>query len=85
MRNDLEGLKALGRTTEAPTTYDLTVLDAFANRHPARDCWVTFTAPEFTTLCPKTDPFVNGGPLKALAKKRFEAFAGVRQSRPLDV
>ena len=24
------------------------------------------------------DPFVNGGPLKALVKKRFEAFAGVR-------
>lgn len=24
------------------------------------------------------DPFVNGGSLKALAKKRFEAFAGVR-------
>ncbi len=150
MRNDLSNLKTLGRTTEAPKTYDPTVLDAFANRHPERDYWVTFTAPEFTTLCPKTgqpdfatltiryipakrlveskslklylfgfrnhgdfhedvvnviyddltkllkpkylevigkfaarggisiDPFVNGGLLKALAKKRFEAFAGVR-------
>ena len=150
MRKDLESLKSLGRTTEAPASYDPTVLDAFANRHPDRDYWVTFTAPEFTTLCPKTgqpgfaslrfryvpakwlveskslklylfgfrnhgdfhedvvnviyddltrllrpkylevvgkfaarggisiDPFVNGGPMKALAKKRFEAFAGVR-------
>ena len=150
MRNDLENLKTLGRTTEAPKTYDPTVLDAFANQHPGRDYWVTFTAPEFTTLCPKTgqpdfatltiryipakrlveskslklylfgfrnhgdfhedvvnviyddltrllkpkylevvgkfaarggisiDPFVNGGPMKALAKRRFEAFAGVR-------
>ena len=54
MRNDLEGLKTLGRTTSAPQTYDPSVLDAFANRHPERDYWVTFTAPEFTTLCPKT-------------------------------
>ena len=54
MRNDLENLKTLGRTTETPTTYDPTVLDAVANRHPERDYWVTFTAPEFTTLCPKT-------------------------------
>lgn len=150
MRNDLEGLKTLGKATEAPTTYDPSVLDAFANRHPERDYWVSFTAPEFTTLCPKTgqpdfatltiryipakklveskslklylfgfrnhgdfhedvvnviyddltkllkpkylevigkfaarggisiDPFVNGGPMKPLVRKRFEAFAGIR-------
>ena len=54
MRDDLDGLTTLGRTTEAPKTYDPAVLDAFANRHPDRDYWVTFTAPEFTTLCPKT-------------------------------
>ena len=54
MRDDLGGLKTLGRTTEAPKDYDPSVLDAFANRHPERDYWVTFTAPEFTTLCPKT-------------------------------
>ena len=150
MREDLDSLKSLGRRAEAPTTYDPSVLEAFANRHPDRDYWVTFTAPEFTTLCPKTgqpdfatltiryipakklveskslklylfgfrshgdfhedvvnviyddltrllkpkymevvgkfaarggisiDPFVNGGPMKSLARKRFEAFAGVR-------
>ncbi len=54
MRNDLDGLKTLGKTTKAPLEYDPTVLDAFGNRHPEHDYWVTFTAPEFTTLCPKT-------------------------------
>ena len=54
MRSDLEGLKALGKTVRAPMTYNPDVLDAFDNRHPDCDYWVTFTAPEFTTLCPKT-------------------------------
>ena len=54
MRDDLGGLKALGRRVQAPGDYDPAVLEAFANRNPGRDYWVTFTAPEFTTLCPKT-------------------------------
>ena len=54
MRNDLDQLAALGKTVAAPNDYDPAVLDAFANRHPGRDYWVTFTAPEFTTLCPKS-------------------------------
>ena len=54
MRDDLGGLKALGRRVQAPADYDPAVLEAFANRNPGRDYWVTFTAPEFTTLCPKT-------------------------------
>ena len=54
MRNDLDELKTLGLTVTAPGDYDPSILDAFANRHPERDYWVTFTAPEFTTLCPKT-------------------------------
>lgn len=53
MRKDLNELKSLGSRTEAPKTYDPSVLEAFANRNPDRDYWVTFTAPEFTTLCPK--------------------------------
>ena len=53
-RDDLGGLRALGRKVPAPADYDPSVLDAFANRNPGRDYWVTFTAPEFTTLCPKT-------------------------------
>ena len=54
MRDDLDQLTALGRTVRPEGGYDPSLLDAFANKHPARDYWVTFTAPEFTTLCPKT-------------------------------
>lgn len=54
MRNDLGKLKTLGATVKAPADYDPSMLEAFGNRHAGRDYWVTFTAPEFTTLCPKT-------------------------------
>ena len=54
MRKDLDKLKSLGRSVQAVGDYDPSVLDSFANQHPARDYWVTFTCPEFTTLCPKT-------------------------------
>jgi 7-cyano-7-deazaguanine reductase len=54
MRKDLGKLKSLGSKTEAPKDYDPSVLEAFGNAHAERDYWVTFTAPEFTTLCPKT-------------------------------
>ena len=54
MRKDLSELKSLGNRTVVPDAYDPSVLEAFANRNPDRDYWVTFTAPEFTTLCPKT-------------------------------
>ena len=54
MRTDLDNLKTLGKTTKASPDYDPSMLDAFGNRHPERDYWVTFTCPEFTTLCPKT-------------------------------
>ena len=54
MRKDLDKLKALGRNVQAAGDYDPSVLDAFDNQHPGRDYWVTFTCPEFTTLCPKT-------------------------------
>ena len=54
MRKNLEKLKALGTSTRIPSAYDPSVLEAFDNAHPDRDYWVTFTAPEFTTLCPKT-------------------------------
>ena len=54
MRDDLNALKALGQTVRAPMAYNPSILDAFGNKHSGRDYWVTFTAPEFTTLCPKT-------------------------------
>ncbi len=54
MRKDLEKLSVLGKTIRVPMEYNPALLDTFANQHPERDYWVTFTAPEFTTLCPKT-------------------------------
>ena len=54
MRKDLGELKTLGATVVAPNSYDPSILEAFGNRHPDRAYWVTFTAGEFTTLCPKT-------------------------------
>ena len=54
MRNDLKKLKLLGQTAKVPCDYDPALLEAFDNQHPDRDYWVTFTCPEFTTLCPKT-------------------------------
>ena len=54
MRKDLNELSILGNTVVASKDYDPGMLEAFSNAHPDRDYWVTFTAPEFTTLCPKT-------------------------------
>ena len=54
MRDDLDALNVLGKKTGIPAAYDPSVLEAFDNRYPGRDYWVAFTAPEFTTLCPKT-------------------------------
>ena len=53
-RKDLGSLTALGREVRPSGGYDPSILDSFENRHKARDYWVTFTCPEFTTLCPKT-------------------------------
>ena len=47
-------LKVLGKQVKAPMEYNPKVLDTFDNKHPNRDYWVSFNAPEFTTLCPIT-------------------------------
>lgn len=57
MRTDeqLSGITLLGNTgTKYPTQYAPEVLETFINKHPERDYVVTFTCPEFTSLCPKT-------------------------------
>ncbi len=54
MRPGLESLKSLGSGAAVPGSYSPDVLESFPNAHPERDYWVTFTCPEFTTLCPKT-------------------------------
>ena len=52
---DLDGVTLLGNTgVKYPTSYSPEVLETFVNKHPDRDYLVTFTCPEFTSLCPKT-------------------------------
>ena len=51
----LAGVTLLGNTgTKYPTEYAPEVLETFVNKHPEREYVVTFTCPEFTSLCPKT-------------------------------
>ena len=54
MREGIGKLKSLGAGSPVPVDYSPRVLESFPNVHPDRDYWVTFTCPEFTTLCPKT-------------------------------
>ncbi|MBD5301031.1 MAG: NADPH-dependent 7-cyano-7-deazaguanine reductase QueF [Bacteroides sp.] len=57
MRNDseLDGVSLLGNTgVKYPTQYAPEVLETFINKHPDNEYIVTFTCPEFTSLCPKT-------------------------------
>lgn len=49
-----DDLTILGAKADIPATYDPKVLEAFANKHPKRDYFVTLRCPEFTTLCPIT-------------------------------
>jgi len=47
-------LSLLGKHTEYKQDYAPEVLEAFENKHPDNDYWVTFNCPEFTSLCPIT-------------------------------
>lgn len=40
--------------TKYPTQYSPEVLETFINKHQDNEYLVTFTCPEFTSLCPKT-------------------------------
>ncbi len=51
---ELAALSGLGSKSPVPRDYAPGVLETFPNKHPDRDYWVSFTCPEFTTLCPKT-------------------------------
>ena len=51
----LEGVSLLGNTgVKYPTEYCPEILEAFVNKHPDNEYVVSFTCPEFTSLCPKT-------------------------------
>ncbi len=52
---ELDGVSLLGNTgVKYPTQYAPEVLETFVNKHPDNEYLVTFTCPEFTSLCPKT-------------------------------
>ena len=53
--NEMPGVTLLGNNnTQYPTRYAPEVLETFVNKHPDNEYLVTFTCPEFTSLCPKT-------------------------------
>ena len=54
MTEKIAGLTHLGAKTEYKQDYAPEVLEAFDNKHPENDYWVTFNCPEFTSLCPIT-------------------------------
>lgn len=54
-KKELEGVSLLGnQNTHYQYDYDSSVLETFINKHQDNDYMVTFTCPEFTSLCPKT-------------------------------
>jgi len=54
-KRELKGVTQLGGARAAYADhYDPSVLETFANKHRDQDYWVTFTCPEFTSLCPVT-------------------------------
>ncbi len=53
--SEVSRLTLLGNTgVKYPTEYDPAILETFDNKHPDTEYLVTFTCPEFTSLCPKT-------------------------------
>lgn len=54
-KEQLSGVTLLGNTgVKYPTEYAPEILETFVNKHPDNEYLVTFTCPEFTSLCPKT-------------------------------
>ena len=54
-KNELKGVTRLGSKKTVYADRDgPSVLETFANKHRDNDYWVTFTCPEFTSLCPVT-------------------------------
>jgi 7-cyano-7-deazaguanine reductase len=53
---ELEGVSLLGTNkTDYEVVYNPKLLEAFPNKNPGRDQWVSFVCTEFTSLCPKTN------------------------------
>ncbi len=55
LHDELDGISLLGNQKNLyPDHYAPEVLEAFDNKHPDNDYFVTFICPEFTSLCPIT-------------------------------
>ncbi len=54
MTDIYKDLKQLGSATSLPQSPDDAVLERVANPQAGTPCCVRFTAPEFTSLCPRT-------------------------------
>lgn len=53
--DEISGCTLLGNQgVKYPTEYSPEILETFRNKHPENEYLVTFTCPEFTSLCPKT-------------------------------
>lgn len=53
--DELGNISLLGQNnTTYPQQYAPDILETFPNKHPENEYLVTFTCPEFTSLCPKT-------------------------------
>lgn len=53
--DEMPGVTLLGNQgVQYPDRYAPEVLETFVNKHPDNEYLVTFTCPEFTSLCPKT-------------------------------
>lgn len=54
--DELGSVTGLGsNNTDYKTNYDPKILEAFPNKNPGSNQWVTFVCTEFTSLCPKTN------------------------------
>jgi 7-cyano-7-deazaguanine reductase len=51
---ELQKFKLGEGTTDYPQTYSPQLLEAFSNRNPGTNSWVSLVCTEFTSLCPKT-------------------------------
>ena len=54
-KTELKDFKLGEKNTEYSMSYAPEVLEAFDNKNPGSDAWVSFICSEFTSLCPKTN------------------------------
>jgi hypothetical protein len=82
------GLEQLGRLTRIPISPETALLDWIPNPHPDSNYLARFTAPEFTSLCPKTGQpdfahlVVEYAPAKRLVESKIPQIVFLQLSQP---